>query len=311
MRKVIICDKNKELIDFLKANLKEGGQPSGIILEIVLGDVIELHEKTENSRIVTASNPTFSPDGGLDYILSQKYKWGDPKEFTWGEDLFFVKSVGENRNSNLAIVKRALVGVLGYAHKFVPILTGIGTAIGGLPMRDLLEGLVTILSDTDLSDADLSCADLSCANLRAADLSSANLRAADLSCADLSAVVNIDIVYFNEATTFFALSCPENGAFTAWKKCANNTIVKLLIPAKAKRSSATTRKCRASEAKVLDIFDKEGNRIQKTYSNHNNKFVYHVGKTVKPTEPFEEDRWNECGSGIHFFITRREAELYN
>lgn len=24
-----------------------------------------------------------------------------------------------------------------------------------------------------------------------------------------------------------------------------------------------------------------------------------------------KNRWNECSHGIHFFITRREAELYN
>lgn len=23
-----------------------------------------------------------------------------------------------------------------------------------------------------------------------------------------------------------------------------------------------------------------------------------------------QDRWNECSNGIHFFMTRREAELY-
>jgi hypothetical protein len=32
-----------------------------------------------------------------------------------------------------------------------------------------------------------------------------------------------------------------------------------------------------------------------------------VGKITKPTSR-EEDRWIECGWGIHFFITKREAE---
>ena len=25
---------------------------------------------------------------------------------------------------------------------------------------------------------------------------------------------------------------------------------------------------------------------------------------------WDEDRWNECANGIHFFITREEAEAY-
>jgi len=421
MKKIIICDQNKELIDFLKDNLKEGEQPSGVFLEFVHGDVIELHEKTKNSRIVTASNPQFDAGGGLDYVLSQKYSWSEAKEFTWNDDLFFAVSVDSARNSSLEIVKRALVGVLGYVHKFVPILTGIGTAIGGLPVQDLLDGLTTVLSSADLSSADLSSAnlryanlssanlryanlssadlrsanlssadlrsanlgyanlsyadlrsanlssadlrsanlryanlssadlgsadlgsaDLSSANLRyadlgsadlssadlrsadlryanlryadlsSADLRSANLRYANLSSANLNSAKNIDTVYYNAQTAHFALGCPEEGDFIGWKQCVNGSIVKLLIPANAKRSSATTRKCRASQAKVLAIFDKKGKEIKETISTYDKTFIYKVGKIVKPTEKFEKNRWVECGAGIHFFITRREAELYN
>jgi len=351
MKKIIICDQNKELIDFLKENMKVGIQPSGVVLEFVHGDVIELHEKTENSKIVTASNPEFEAGGGLDYILAQKYSWSEAKEFTWNDDLFFAISVDSERKSNLEIIKRALIGVLGYAHKFVPILTGIGTAIGGLPMQDLLHGLTTILSSADLSSADLSSADLrsadlsfadlrsanlhsanlsyadlssanlssanlhsanlSYADLSSANLSSANLRSANLSSANLSSAKNIDTVYYNAQTAHFALGCPEEGDFIGWKKCLNGSIVKLLIPANAKRSSATTRKCRASKAKILAIFDKDGKKIKETTSIYDNTFIYKVGKIVKPTEKFEKDRWVECGAGIHFFITRIEAELYN
>jgi len=49
--------------------------------------------------------------------------------------------------------------------------------------------------------------------------------------------------------------------------------------------------------------------MESVESNHDSKFVYEVGKTVEVTN-FDEDRWNECSTGIHFFITRREAELY-
>lgn len=33
------------------------------------------------------------------------------------------------------------------------------------------------------------------------------------------------------------------------------------------------------------------------------------GETVVP-DSFDEDRWNECSNGIHFFITKQEAIDY-
>jgi hypothetical protein len=144
-----------------------------------------------------------------------------------------------------------------------------------------------------------------------ADLSYANLRNANLIGADLSGAKNLETVYYNELTSMFALNCPEKGGFTAFKKLRNNIIAELYIPARAKRSSATTRKCRASEAKVVKMWNcitKE--TVTKATSQHDESFVYETGKTVKPTEPFNEDRWNECASGIHFFMTQEEAENY-
>jgi hypothetical protein len=37
--------------------------------------------------------------------------------------------------------------------------------------------------------------------------------------------------------------------------------------------------------------------------------VYRIGETVR-CDAWEADRWVECGGGIHFFITRAEAEQY-
>ena len=33
-------------------------------------------------------------------------------------------------------------------------------------------------------------------------------------------------------------------------------------------------------------------------------------KISKPVKDFDDDRWNECSTGIHFFITRDEAVMY-
>ena len=86
-------------------------------------------------------------------------------------------------------------------------------------------------------------------------------------------------------------------------------IVELEIPAEAKRSSATNRKCRCNKAKVLSITDLQGiAEFQKAHSGYDNDFIYEVGKTVV-VDDFDDNRWNECSTGIHFFITRSEAVL--
>lgn len=148
-------------------------------------------------------------------------------------------------------------------------------------------------------------ADLRGADLRGADLSGANLRGADLSGANLRRAI------YNENTAFFALCCPEEGSFIGFKK-AGEKIIKLQIPKNAKRSSATTRKCRCSKAKVLSITEIDGSDsgITEIRSDRDESFIYKVGETVSVSN-FDENRWNECSTGIHFFITRDEAVRYN
>lgn len=153
--------------------------------------------------------------------------------------------------------------------------------------------------ESDGERADLRGADLWGAELRGADLREANLRGADLRGADLRG-----------ATAVPAICCPEEGSFIGFKK-ANNYIVKLLILEDAKRSSATSRKCRCSKAKVLSITDYNGSEtnITEVSSDYDENFIYKVGEIVEVVN-FDEDRWNECAPGIHFFITRQEAVEY-
>ena len=165
------------------------------------------------------------------------------------------------------------------------------------------------LSDANLSDADLSGADLSVANLSGADLRSANLRSADLSGANLRSA-NLSEVKHNERTSFFALVCPEEGDFIAWKK-VGEVIVKLRIPAEAKRSSATTRKCRCEYAEVLELQNLDGTpyHCDEVVNTNFIETIYKVGEIVRP-DSWDDNRWNECSNGIHFFITRDEAVRY-
>ena len=164
------------------------------------------------------------------------------------------------------------------------------------------------LSGANLYDAKLHGANLQHADLREADLGDTDLRNANLHGADLSGAnlrgVDLRGVKANELTTGFWTCPPEEGSFIGWKKCRENVIVKLLIPEDAKRSSATTRKCRCDKAFVLDIFGGD-----QGVSQHNLTFIYRKGETVS-VDDFDDNRWNECSTGIHFFITREEAECY-
>ena len=165
----------------------------------------------------------------------------------------------------------------------------------------------------NLWGADLRDANLRDANLRGADLRDANLRGADLWGADLQGA-NL----WGAENMTIPMTCPDTGAFTAWKKCAAHgkdnqpIIVKLLIPEDARRSSATTRKCRCDKAIVLELQNEDGTvaNIGEAFSRYEPTFVYRVGETVTPRQPFDENRWNECASGIHFFIDRQEAVDY-
>jgi hypothetical protein len=151
---------------------------------------------------------------------------------------------------------------------------------------------------------------LSVANLSVANLSGANLSDADLSGADLSGAKNISSILSNASTAFFAIGCPEKGAFTAFKKCGSY-IVELEVCADAKRSSATSRKCRVSKAKVISItnFDGTPTYVTVVASDYDHNFKYTVGEIVEELK-FDDNRWNECAPGIHCFITRNEAVNY-
>ena len=166
------------------------------------------------------------------------------------------------------------------------------------------------LRGADLRDADLYYANLRGADLRGADLSGADLIGADLYYADLRGAKNTNKITWNAQTAFYPLQCPETGAFIGYKKAAGK-IVMLEICADAKRSSATSRKCRCSKAKVLSITHLDGSDsgLTEVRSNYSKEFVYRVGEIAEVSD-FDDDRWNECAAGIHFFITRDEAVKY-
>lgn len=218
----------------------------------------------------------------LQEVLERHKKW------------LLYEAGGERANLNGANLSMA---DLRYANFRYAILTGA-----------ILTG--ANLSKANLGMADLSKANLSMADLRWADLRRANLNGADLSKADLNGA-DLRWVDLNGATVDYPIACPESGSFIAYKK-AGGYIVKLQILENAKRSSATSRKCRCDKAKVVAIENTDGTvaTINSIRSNYDINFVYRVGEVVS-VDDFDDNRWIECTTGIHFFITRAEAVGYN
>jgi uncharacterized protein YjbI with pentapeptide repeats len=137
----------------------------------------------------------------------------------------------------------------------------------------------------DLTGADLTGADLTGANLRGADLTDANLK-------------NVKCLHYT--------ILPE-GDIIGYKKLKGGTIAKLLIPAKAKRVNFIgSRKCRAEYVKVLD-----GNGESLGCNKDGQILQYKKGEITRCVHKFNDDPRLECESGVHFFITKIEAEQFN
>jgi uncharacterized protein DUF5758/pentapeptide repeat protein len=135
------------------------------------------------------------------------------------------------------------------------------------------------------------------AYLQRAYLQRAYLQRADLQGADLTDVKG-------GALAIAQTRILPDGDLIGWKQCRQGVIVKLRIPADAKRSHAFGRKCRAAFADVLEVFGAEVG-----LSLHDGKTEYRVGQRVTPNG-FDEDWKNECSAGVHFYITRAEAEAH-
>lgn len=179
------------------------------------------------------------------------------------------------------------------------------------------------LADANLSGANLRNANFYNASLIRADLSETILLATNFRYADLMFATLSNTMDANDNTFYYArllnaknipyipLCCPEEGSFIAYKR-ARNYIIKLKIPADAKRTSATTRKCRCDKAIVLDIQNLDGTKafMDSVRSNYCKDFIYRIGETVK-VDNFDDNRWKECTTGIHFFINRQDAVNYS
>ena len=173
----------------------------------------------------------------------------------------------------------------------------------------------------DLLGADLRAADLRGANLRGANLTGADLREANLTGAYLTGAdlreadlkgANLTGAYLTGAYLTGAdlpdfQIVPEEGAFVGWKMVRGGFVLKLEIPRRAWRTSSLVgRKCRAGAVKVLAAMNTNLKEFGGIYDNTK----YRIGSLVY-ADAFDYDPRIECTGGIHFFMTRKEAEQYD
>ena len=167
------------------------------------------------------------------------------------------------------------------------------------------------LREVDLRNADLRYANLSGSDLRDANLCEANLRGADLRGAKLQNAYMEDVEISEGTKIDYPIACPETGSFIGYKKAVYKKIVKLQICKNAKRSSAIGKKCRCNKALVLSIENIDGSDsgLQEIASDFDPWFVYRIGEIAEVPD-FDDNRWNECAPGIHFFMDRQDAVEY-
>ena len=223
----------------------------------------------------------------------------------WTGSIIFEYSSVDN-----TLAKTVAEALKGGADLSVADLRGADLSVANLSVANLCDANLygADLLGADLRGANLRVANLCDANLRDASLCDADLRGADLRGANLRGADLLRADLRGARGSYMA--CPTDGSFIGWKK-ASGYIVKLQIPEDARRGSAGGEKCRCDKALVVDIQNVDGTKadIETVCSDHDENFVYAVGATVEVSD-FDDDRWNECAPGIHFFIDRRAAVEY-
>ncbi len=215
---------------------------------------------------------------------------------------------------SLIQIKNRFTGDVIHEGDYVSIMEALAGAVKSLANLSRANLCGADLYGADLYGANLSLANLCGANLSLANLSRANLCGANLCGANLCGAdlygAKIDLTDPSAKLAWCRTRILPEGDLIGWKKAAGGRIVKLLIPAKAKRSHAFGRKCRASFVKVLAIWDGEKAVKEAATDIHGPKTTYRVGRIVKPNGWCDDWR-EECNQGIHFYITKEEAMAHS
>ena len=194
-----------------------------------------------------------------------------------------------------------------------------------------------ILVDANFEGANLKNADFSCANAWSANFNetnckdtvflSANLTEASFEGADLDGAsfaqanltdanlqdTNIVTTEFDNTVGVYPV-CPEEGEFTGWTLAeefdGTEYLLRVSVPWTARRSSGTTRRCRAEALSVDEVISLD---TEKSYgfpypyiTLKNRDFKLRLGET-STDENFEVDRFKVSSTDLYFWISKEEA----
>lgn len=157
----------------------------------------------------------------------------------------------------------------------------------------------------NLQKAVLKNCDMRYANFHNADCRGTHFECTIMECSNHEGII------IDDNTKNYKMHCPETGPFLGYKKCFNDLLVTLLIPADARRVCSTTRPCRCDKAKVINItsMDFKEHYTEAWSLCASGDFKYTLGEYVFP-DSFNPDRWMESTHGIHFWMTPEEAMAY-
>jgi len=130
----VIVDQNKTAIDYLESRFPYSNR-------IFCGDIIKYQQKN-GGYIMTASNPSFNPGGGLDAALNKAGYWDDTKAIRrrFNGNLFYWPSVTNEYKADVDSIREGLA-VAEMSDELI-FITCLGTGIGGLTIAefgDILE----------------------------------------------------------------------------------------------------------------------------------------------------------------------------
>ena len=163
----------------------------------------------------------------------------------------------------------------------------------------------------NLKNCSLKHSDMTASNFMNTNFTGANLKDTILVNCNFYSNYNLDKIVGKNNNYIEGKVLTDN--IIGYKKCMDYTIVTLEIPRGAIVFSIDGTKCRTNKAKVIAI-DGADRAYSKhsTYLEHNKTYghmSYYVGDEFTVYN-FDCKYNEECSRGIHFFLTREEAEDY-
>jgi len=167
-------------------------------------------------------------------------------------------------------------------------------------------------NETNCKDAVFLSANLTEASFEGADLDGASFVQANLTEANLQDT-NIITAEFDNTVGVYPV-CPEEGEFTGWTLAeefdGTEYLLRVSVPWTARRSSGTTRRCRAEALSVDEVISLD---TEKSYgfpypyiTLKNRDFKLRLGETIRDVN-FEKDRFKVSSTDLYFWISKEEA----